>query len=152
MTKRRVVITGLGMVSPLGLDVPTSWAGILASRSGIGPITQFDTRAFSVRFGGSVGGFEVERYLSAKEARKMDPFVHYGIAAADEALRDSGLQVTGDNAERIGVAIGSGIGGLPGIEAGHLDYLNGGPRRISPFLCRATSSTWWPATSRSALG
>ncbi len=122
------------MVSPLGLDVASSWAGVLASASGIGPITHFDTSPFSVRFGGSVKGFDVGRYLSAKEARKMDPFVHYGIAAAEEALRDSGLQVTADNAERIGVAIGSGIGGLPGIEAGHLDYINGGPRRISPFF------------------
>lgn len=121
------------MVSPLGLDVPTSWAGVLAGRSGIGPILSFDTSAFGVRIGGAVKGFEVGNYLSAKEARKMDTFIHYGIAAAQEALRDSGLEVTDANAERIGVAIGSGIGGLPGIEAGHLDYINGGPRRISPF-------------------
>ncbi|MFZ5493047.1 MAG: beta-ketoacyl-ACP synthase II [Pseudomonadota bacterium] len=133
MSKRRVVITGLGMVSPLGLDVPSSWAGILAGRSGIGPIAGFDTSAFSVRIGGAVKDFEVGKYLSPKEARKMDTFIHYGIAAAQEALRDAGLEVTEANAERIGVAIGSGIGGLPGIEAGHLDYLNGGPRRISPF-------------------
>ena len=105
MTKRRVVITGLGMLSPLGLDVAGSWSGILAGKSGIGPITAFDTSAFSVRFGGAVQGFDVGRYLSPKEARKMDPFVHYGIAAAQEALLDSGLQVTPDNAERIGVAI-----------------------------------------------
>ncbi len=121
------------MVSPLGLDVPTSWDGVLAGRSGIGPILSFDTSAFGVRIGGAVKGFEVGNYLSAKEARKMDTFIHYGIAAAQEALRDSGLEVTDANAERIGVAIGSGIGGLPGIEAGHLDYINGGPRRISPF-------------------
>jgi 3-oxoacyl-[acyl-carrier-protein] synthase II len=121
------------MVSPLGLDVPTSWAGILASRSGIGLISAFDTSAFSVRIGGAVKGFDVGNYLSPKEARKMDTFIHYGIAAAQEALRDAGLDVTDANAERIGVAIGSGIGGLPGIEAGHLDYVNGGPRRISPF-------------------
>lgn len=121
------------MVSPLGLDVPTSWAGIVAARSGIGPITSFDTSAFGVRIGGAVKGFEVGNYLSPKEARKMDIFIHYGIAAAQEALRDAGLEVTEANAERIGVAIGSGIGGLPGIEAGHLDYINGGPRRISPF-------------------
>jgi 3-oxoacyl-[acyl-carrier-protein] synthase II len=121
------------MVSPLGLDVPTSWAGILASRSGIGPIDAFDTSAFNVRIGGAVKGFDVGNYLSPKEARKMDTFIHYGIAAAQEALRDAGLEVTDANAERIGVAIGSGIGGLPGIEAGHLDYINGGPRRISPF-------------------
>jgi 3-oxoacyl-[acyl-carrier-protein] synthase II len=121
------------MVSPLGLDVPTSWAGILAGRSGIGAISAFDTSAFSVRIGGAVKGFDVGRYLSVKEARKMDTFIHYGIAAAQEALRDAGLEVTDANAEHIGVAIGSGIGGLPGIEAGHLDYINGGPRRISPF-------------------
>ena len=121
------------MVSPLGLDVPGSWAGILAGRSGIGLITGFDTSAFSVRIGGAVKGFEVGNYLAPKEARKMDTFIHYGIAAAQEALRDAGLEVTEANAERIGVAIGSGIGGLPGIEAGHLDYINGGPRRISPF-------------------
>jgi 3-oxoacyl-[acyl-carrier-protein] synthase II len=121
------------MVSPLGLDVPTSWAGILAGRSGIGPISAFDTSAFSVRIGGAVKGFEVGSYLSIKEARKMDTFIHYGIAAAQEALHDTGLEVTDANAERIGVAIGSGIGGLPGIEAGHLDYIHGGPRRISPF-------------------
>jgi 3-oxoacyl-[acyl-carrier-protein] synthase II len=134
LSKRRVVITGLGMLSPLGLDVPTSWAGILAGRSGVGPISTFDASAFGVRISGAVKGFDVGRYLSPKEARKMDPFVHYGIAAAEEALRDAGLEVTPDNAERIGVAIGSGIGGLPGIEAGPLDYLNGGPRRISPFF------------------
>jgi 3-oxoacyl-[acyl-carrier-protein] synthase II len=121
------------MVSPLGLDVPTSWAGIVAARSGIGPILSFDTSAFGVRIGGAVKGFDAGNYLSPKEARKMDTFIHYGIAAAQEALRDAGLEVTEANAERIGVAIGSGIGGLPGIEAGHLDYINGGPRRISPF-------------------
>ncbi len=122
------------MVSPLGLDVASSWSAILAGSSGVGPITHFDVSTFSVRFGGSVKGFDVGQYMPAKEARKMDPFVHYGIAAADEALRDAGIEVTADNAERIGVAIGSGIGGLPGIEAGHLDYINGGPRRISPFF------------------
>jgi 3-oxoacyl-[acyl-carrier-protein] synthase II len=122
------------MVSPLGLDVASSWSAVVAGRSGIQPITQFDVSAFSVRFGGAVKGFDVGQYMSAKEARKMDPFVHYGIAAAEEALRDAGIEVTADNAERIGVAIGSGIGGLPGIEAGHLDYINGGPRRISPFF------------------
>jgi len=122
------------MVSPLGLDVASSWSAILAGSSGVGPLTHFDVSTFSVRFGGSVKGFDVGQYMPAKEARKMDPFVHYGIAAADEALRDAGIEVTADNAERIGVAIGSGIGGLPGIEAGHLDYINGGPRRISPFF------------------
>ncbi|MGK2942021.1 MAG: beta-ketoacyl-ACP synthase II [Immundisolibacter sp.] len=137
MGKRRVVVTGLGMVSPLGLDVKSSWTGILAGKSGIGPITHFDASAFSVRFCGAVQGFDIERYLVPKEARKMDPFIHYGIAAADEALADAGIEVTPENAERMGVAMGSGIGGLAGIEAGHLEYLNGGPRRISPFFVPA---------------
>ncbi len=137
MSKRRVVVTGVGMVSPVGLDAATSWQNILAGISGIETITHFDTSAFSTRFGGSVKGFDVTRYMPAKEARKMDPFIHYGIAAADEAIRDAGLEVTEENAERIGVAIGSGIGGLPGIEKGHAAYMKGGPRRISPFFVPA---------------
>ncbi len=137
MAKRRVVVTGLGMVSPVGLDVATSWENILAGKSGIETITHFDTTPFSTRFGGTVKGFDVTRYMPAKEARKMDPFIHYGIAAADEALEDSGLEVTEENAERIGVAIGSGIGGLPGIEKGHAAYMKGGPRKISPFFVPA---------------
>lgn len=137
MSKRRVVVTGVGMVSPVGLDAATSWQNILAGKSGIETITHFDTSAFSTRFGGSVKGFDVTRYMPAKEARKMDPFIHYGIAAADEAIRDAGLEVTEENAERIGVAIGSGIGGLPGIEKGHAAYMKGGPRRISPFFVPA---------------
>jgi len=137
LSKRRVVVTGVGMVSPVGLDAATSWQNILAGISGIETITHFDTSAFSTRFGGSVKGFDVTRYMPAKEARKMDPFIHYGIAAADEAIRDAGLEVTEENAERIGVAIGSGIGGLPGIEKGHAAYMKGGPRRISPFFVPA---------------
>ncbi len=134
MSKRRVVVTGLGMVSPVGLDVKTSWENILAGKSGIRPIEHFDVSDFSVRFGGSVWGFDVSKVMSAKEARKMDPFIHYGIAAAKEAIEDAGLEVTDENAERIGVHIGSGIGGLPGIEKGHEAYENGGPRKISPFF------------------
>lgn len=134
MAKRRVVITGLGMVSPVGLSVKESWENILAGKSGIAPITHFDASAFPTRFGGSVRGFDVTKYLAPKEARKMDPFIHYGIAAAVEAIADAGLEVTEDNAERIGVAIGSGIGGLPGIEKGHEAYEKGGPRKISPFF------------------
>ncbi len=134
MAKRRVVITGLGMVSPVGLNVKESWENILAGKSGIAPITHFDTSAFPTHFGGSVKGFDVEQYLSSKEAKKMDPFIHYGIAAAKEAIEDSGLTVTEENAERIGVAIGSGIGGLPGIEKAHESLMNSGPRRISPFF------------------
>ena len=134
MTKRRVVITGMGMVSPVGLSVKESWENILAGKSGIAQITHFDTTGFSTTFGGSVKGFDVCNYLSAKDAKKMDPFIHYGIAAAKEAIEDSGLEITEENAERIGVAIGSGIGGLPGIEKGVGGYLGGGPRKISPFF------------------
>ena len=134
MAKRRVVVTGMGMVSPVGLDVKTSWENILAGKSGISMITEFDTSEFSTRFGGVVKDFDVSTVLSAKEAKKMDPFIHYGLAAAKEAIDDAGLEVTDDNAERVGVAIGSGIGGLPGIEKGHNAYLKGGPRRISPFF------------------
>jgi len=137
LSKRRVVVTGLGMVSPVGLDVATSWKNILAGNSGIETITHFDTSVFSTRFGGSVKDFDVTRYMSAKEARKMDTFIHYGVAAADEAIKDAGLEVTEENAERIGVAIGSGIGGLPGIEKGHAAYMKGGPRKISPFFVPA---------------
>ena len=134
MSKRRVVVTGLGMVSPVGLNVKTSWESILAGKSGIRPIEHFDVSDFSVRFGGSVWGFDVSNVMSSKEARKMDPFIHYGIAAAKEAIEDAGLEVTEENADRIGVHIGSGIGGLPGIEKGHEAYTNGGPRKISPFF------------------
>ncbi len=134
MSRRRVVVTGLGIVCPVGLNVTESWDNIVAGRSGIGQIDRFDVSDFSVRIGGAVSGFDVSEYLSVKEARKMDPFIHYGIAAGQQALADSGLEVTDDNAERIGVAIGSGIGGLAGIEKGHAAFLKGGPRRISPFF------------------
>jgi len=134
MTKRRVVITGLGMVSPVGLNVSDSWANVLAGKSGIAPLTHFDVSAFSVRFGGSVRDFDITDYISAKDAKKMDLFIHYGLAAGIQAVRDSGLEVTEENAERIGVAIGSGIGGLTGIEKGHDAYHKGGPRKISPFF------------------
>ncbi len=137
MTKRRVVITGMGMLSPVGLSVKESWENILAGKSGIAPITHFDTTGFSTTFGGSVKGFDVSDYLSPKDAKKMDPFIHYGIAAAKEAIEDAGLEVTDENAERIGVAVGSGIGGLPGIEKGHEAYMKGGPRKISPFFVPA---------------
>ena len=133
-SKRRVVITGLGIISPVGLTVDDAWDSILAGRSGIGPITHFDVSQFAVRFGGSIRDFDVTRYLSAKEARKMDPFIHYGLAAAKQAIEDAGLEVTEETAPRIGVAIGSGIGGLPGIEKGYAGYLDGGPRKISPFF------------------
>ncbi len=134
MTKRRVVITGLGMVSPVGGNVADSWADILAGKSGIAPITHFDVSGFPVRFGGSVKGFDVTDYMKAKDARKMAPFIHYGVAAGIQAIEDAGLEVTEANAERIGVSIGSGIGGLGGIEEGYAAFLKGGPRKISPFF------------------
>ncbi len=134
MSKRRVVVTGLGLVTPVGNDVAESWANIKAGKSGIAPITHFDTSAFSVRFGGSVRNFDVSQYVSPKDAKKMDPFIHYGLAAGSQAIKDSGLDVTEENATRIGVAIGSGIGGLPGIEKGTQTFLEGGPRKISPFF------------------
>ncbi|HKK04929.1 MAG TPA: beta-ketoacyl-ACP synthase II [Gammaproteobacteria bacterium] len=137
MTKRRVVITGLGMVGPVGLSVPESWDNILAGKSGIAPIEHFDVSAFPTRFGGSVRGFDVTTIMSAKDARKMDPFIHYGIAAGKEAIEDAGLEINDETAERIGVAIGSGIGGVGGIEKGYDAYLAGGPRKISPFFVPA---------------
>lgn len=134
MSKRRVVVTGLSAVTPVGLSVAESWENILAGKSGVAPITSFDVTDFPVRFGASVKDFDVETVISRKDAKKMDTFIHYGIAAAVEAIKDAGLEVTDANAERIGVAIGSGIGGLPGIEAGYDSFLNGGPRKISPFF------------------
>ncbi len=134
MAKRRVVITGLGAISPVGLTVEECWRNVLDGKSGIGPITHFDVSQFSVRFGGSVKGFQVTDYMPAKDARKMDVFMHYGIAAGKQAIADAGLEITEENAERIGVAIGSGIGGIGGIEKGHDAFLKGGPRKISPFF------------------
>ena len=134
MSRRRVVVTGLGLIAPVGLDVPTGWANVVAGKSGIQPITHFDVSAFSVRFGGPIYGFDVEQYIPKKEAKKMDPFVHYGIAAGTQAIRDAGIEVTDENAGRIGVAIGSGIGGLGTIESSMASYLQTGPRRISPFF------------------
>lgn len=138
MSKRRVVVTGLGIVSPVGSSVSAAWSNILAGKSGIGPLTHFDVSAFAVRFGGSVKGFDVNDYLTPKDARKMDPFIHYGLGAAVQAIGDAGLEVTEANAERIGVAIGSGIGGIGSIEEGHNAYLAGGPRKISPFFVPST--------------
>ncbi|MCQ4270969.1 beta-ketoacyl-ACP synthase II [Pseudomonas kuykendallii] len=134
MSRRRVVVTGVGMLSPLGTDVPSSWEGILAGRSGIAPIEHMDLSAYSTRFGGSVRNFNVEEYLSAKEARKIDLFIQYGLAASFQAVRDSGLEVTDANRERIGVAMGSGIGGLTNIENNCKSLIEQGPRRISPFF------------------
>jgi len=132
--KRRVVITGLGIVSPVGNDVKTAWDNIINGRSGISKITRFDPSALSVHIAGEVKGFDETEYITAKEAKQLDTFIHYGLAAGLQAWRDSGLEVTDENAERIGVIVGSGIGGLPRIELAQTDYLNRGPRRISPFF------------------
>ena len=138
MTRRRVVVTGLGIVSPVGNTVAEAWDAILAGKSGIGAITRFDASALKARIAGEVRNFDIATYLSPKEARRMDVFIHYGMAAGIQAFRDSGLAVTEENAERIGVNIGSGIGGLPMIEDTHNDYLGGGPRKISPFFIPGT--------------
>ncbi|MHB1100807.1 MAG: beta-ketoacyl-ACP synthase II [Burkholderiales bacterium] len=138
MTKRRVVITGLGIVSPVGIGVDEAWANVTAGKSGITRITRFDASSFSSQIAGEVKGFDVTAYLPAKEARRMDTFIHYGMAAAMEAFKDSGLEVTEKNAEMIGVNIGSGIGGLPSIEETHNVYLAGGSRKISPFFIPGT--------------
>ena len=138
MVRRRVVVTGLGIVSPVGNTVQETWDGIVAGRSGITTITRFDASAFKSRIAGEVKGFDAGAYLSPKEARRMDAFIHYGMAAGIQAIRDAGLEVRPDNADRIGVNIGSGIGGLPMIEDTHNDYLGGGPRKISPFFIPGT--------------
>ena len=134
MSRRRVVITGLGIISPVGNSIAEAWDNIIAGRSGIGPITLFDATALTARIAGEVKNFDVTAYLSAKEARRMDRFIHYGMAAGIQAFRDAGLVVTEENAERLGVNIGAGLGGLPLIEETHIDYMNGGPRKISPFF------------------
>jgi 3-oxoacyl-[acyl-carrier-protein] synthase II len=128
------VVTGLGAVTPVGLTVPETWENIVAGKSGIRPITAFDVSAFPVRFGGGVQNFDITEYISKKDARKMDTFIHYGVAAGMQAISDAGLEITDDNAERVGVSIGAGIGGLPGIEKNYHAYLDGGPRKISPFF------------------
>jgi 3-oxoacyl-[acyl-carrier-protein] synthase II len=138
MSRRRVVVTGLGAVSPVGNTVAEAWANVIAGRSGIGPITRFDASTFTSQIAGEVKGFDVSAYLSAKEARRMDLFIHYGMAAGIQAVRDSGLTVTEENSGRIGVNIGSGMGGLPLIEETHNDFLAGGARKISPFFVPST--------------
>jgi 3-oxoacyl-[acyl-carrier-protein] synthase II len=138
VSKRRVVVTGLGMLSPLGNDVSTTWTNILAGKSGIGPITSFDASEFSTRFAGEVKDFDVESYIPKKETKKMDKFIQFGIAAGKQALAHSGLKISADNASRVGVAIGSGIGGLGLIEENHSKLIAGGPRKISPFFVPAT--------------
>lgn len=127
-------MTGLGLVTPLGPNVKATWENIVAGKSGISLIDTFDTTPFASRIGGMVRDFDASRYLPPKEAKKMDPFIHYGIAASVQAIEDARLEITEANSERAGIAIGSGIGGLPGIEKGYDTYLSGGPRRISPFF------------------
>ena len=142
MTRRRVVITGLGLVTPLGNQVQDSWSALLAGRNGIQTITQFDASAFACQFAGEVKGFNIEDYIPAKEARHMDRFIHFGLAASMQAVKDAGLPtgeaLSPELAERIGVLVGSGIGGLPMIEQTHTDYKERGPRRISPFFVPAS--------------
>src|SRR6266849_3438413 len=134
LVKRRVVVTGLGSVTPLGNTVETTWAGLMAGRSGAGPITKFDTGNFPVRFACEVKDFDPLDFVEKKDSRKMGAFTHYAIAASDEALADSGLKITDENAESIGTYISSGIGDFWGIEREHLKLLHEGPRRVSPFF------------------
>jgi len=135
LARRRVVITGLGIVSPVGNTVEEAWQNILAGRSGIAPITKFDTSTFPVQFGGEVKNFDITSYISAKDARRMDAFIHFGLAAGIQAVRDAGLDKENVvDLERVGVAIGSGIGGLPLIEETKAEYIAGGIRKVSPFF------------------
>lgn len=132
--RRRIVVTGLGLVCPVGNTTEQAWSNILAGVSGIAPITCMDISDFSAKIGGNIKDFDVEQYISKKEARRMDPFIHYGLAASIQALEDSGLEITDENARRVGACIGSGIGGLPGIEQAYQSYLDGGARKVSPFF------------------
>ncbi|HAT28277.1 MAG TPA: beta-ketoacyl-ACP synthase, partial [Gammaproteobacteria bacterium] len=134
MSKRRVVVTGMGMLTPLGVDLESSWQGLTAGKSGIAPIQSFDTTDYPVRFGGHVPEFDISEYLPSKEARRMDGFMQFGLVAGIQAMRDSGLEVTDENRDRIGVAVGSGIGGIVTIETCH-DVVNSrGPAKVSPFF------------------
>lgn len=138
MSQRRVVVTGMGMISPLGNDLASSWDAIVNSRSGLGPITSFDASLFTTRIAGEIRNFDPTLYMSPKDVKKMDAFIHYGIAASLMAMEDSGLEVTEENAERIGAIIGAGIGGILGIEEQTAKYIEGGPRKISPFYIPST--------------
>jgi 3-oxoacyl-[acyl-carrier-protein] synthase II len=138
VSKRRVVVTGLGLISPIGNTVQEAWTNARDGVSGISTIDSFDVSAFATRFAGTVKNFDVSQYLEPKEARKCDPFIHYGIAASVQAIRDAGLEVKADEAHRYGIAMGSGIGGVSTIEVNHSKWLESGPRRISPFFVPAT--------------
>ena len=134
MSKRRVVVTGMGIISPVGNDIATAWENILKGVSGIGPVTHFDATAYATRIAGQVRDFDPTQWMAPKDVKKMDPFIHYGVAAGTQALRDSGLEVTEANAPRIGVAVGAGIGGLNTIEDTSIELHEKGPRRVSPFF------------------
>ncbi len=139
MSKRRVAVTGLGIVSPVGNDIGSAWSAILAGRSGIGPVTRFDTANFPVHFGGEIRGLELEPYMTPKDARRMDAFMQYGVVAGMQAMRDSGLVVTEANSERIGVMMGAGMGGLESIETAYDRYIeNHSPKKVSPFFIPAS--------------
>ncbi|GGM98702.1 beta-ketoacyl-ACP synthase II [Shewanella xiamenensis] len=138
MSKRRVVVTGLGLVTPVGNTVDTTWKALLSGKSGIAPITKFDASEFTTRFSGSVKDFDVEQYLTKKDARKMDLFIQYGMAAGIQAIQDSGLDMSKENPGRVGTAIGAGMGGMWLIEQNHSALLSGGPRKISPFFVPST--------------
>ncbi|WP_337842115.1 beta-ketoacyl-ACP synthase II [Rheinheimera sp.] len=138
MAKRRVVVTGMGMLTPMGNDVQSSWQQLLSGQSGISLIDHFDTEAYSTKFAGLVRNFDVEQFFPAKEAKKMDLFIQYGVAAGLQAVKDAGLEINEQNAERIGVAVGSGIGGLGLIEENHSKLIGSGPRRLSPFFVPST--------------
>ncbi|MBO4330123.1 MAG: beta-ketoacyl-ACP synthase II [Rhodocyclaceae bacterium] len=152
MSRRRVVVTGLGLVSPVGNGVAEAWNNVLAGKSGVGQITRFDTEGFACRIAGEVKGFDIGNYLPPKDARRMDIFIHYGVAAGMDALKDSGLEVTDANRHRIGVNVGSGIGGLPIIENTHDTYTRGGPRKISPFFIPSTIINMLSGTLSIVLG
>ncbi|WP_413493354.1 beta-ketoacyl-ACP synthase II [Shewanella baltica] len=138
MSKRRVVVTGLGLVTPVGNTVDTTWKALISGKSGIAPITKFDASEFTTRFSGSVKDFDVEQYLTKKDARKMDLFIQYGMAAGIQAIQDSGLDMSKENPGRVGTAIGAGMGGMWLIEQGHSALMNGGPRKVSPFFVPST--------------
>ena len=135
---RRVVVTGLGITSPLGTGIEKNWDALMNGRSGIGPITRFDATDFPVKFAGEITDFPEEEFFDKKEARKMDLFIHYALGAATMALADSGLEINAGNAERVGVVVGSGMGGLPAIERYHEAMATGGYRKISPFFIPMT--------------
>ncbi|WP_133407209.1 beta-ketoacyl-ACP synthase II [Parashewanella tropica] len=138
MSKRRVVVTGLGLITPVGNTVQSTWDALVAGKSGIAPITSFDASELTTRFSGSIKDFDVEQYLSKKDARKMDKFIQYGMAASIQAIEDSGLDMSQENPGRVGTAIGAGMGGMPLIEQNHAAYLKSGARKISPFFVPST--------------